>query len=120
MGSYTSYIFTDFQTSNALGRATAAEYRDAAVARGCAFIPVVLDCDVQENKRRMVSERRVNEVTARGKGMLLDTEVLAGMRGRGEVYRFGCPEEMVVDVSWLGVEEAVDVIVGHVREVMKS
>ncbi|KAL8929841.1 MAG: hypothetical protein Q9208_000985 [Pyrenodesmia sp. 3 TL-2023] len=81
------------------------------------FIPVILECDMDENARRMMSERRINEV-AEGKGMLLDTELLAEMRGRGEIYRFGCAEAMVVDVSRLTVEEAADMIAMHVKKIM--
>ncbi|KAL8719367.1 MAG: hypothetical protein Q9225_003624 [Loekoesia sp. 1 TL-2023] len=111
------YIFTDFQTSNPLGGIVAEEYRSAALRRGCAFIPIILECDVEENARRMMSAERVAKV-AQGKGMLLSTELLRKMRGRGEIYRFGCPEEKVVDVSRMEAGEAAGVIIGYVREVM--
>ncbi|KAL9001595.1 MAG: hypothetical protein Q9188_005441 [Gyalolechia gomerana] len=110
-----TYIFTDFQTSNPLGGTVAEEYRSAALSRDCIFIPIILDCDMEENARRMMSVERVEKV-AHGKGMLLSADSLREMRGRGEIYSFGSLEETVVDVSDMEADEAGGVIAGHVRK----
>ncbi|KAL8839488.1 MAG: hypothetical protein Q9170_001711 [Blastenia crenularia] len=114
------YILTDFQTSNPLGGTVAEEYRSAALARDCTFIPIILDCDVDENARRMMSAERTQKVAQEGKGMLVDEGLLREMRGRGQIYEFGSPEEVVVDVSRMEVGEAADVIAGHVRRVVQG
>ncbi|KAL8942745.1 MAG: hypothetical protein Q9216_001493 [Gyalolechia sp. 2 TL-2023] len=111
------YIFTDFQTSNPLGGTVAEEYRSAALSRDCIFIPVILDCNMEENARRMMSAERAEKVT-HGAGMLRSTDALREMRGRGEIYSFGCPEEMVVDVGGMEADEAARVIAGHVRRIL--
>lgn len=63
----------------------------------------------------MMSADRAEKV-AHGKGMLLSTDSLREMRGRGEIYSFGSPEEMVVDVGAMEAEEAAGTIAGHVRK----
>lgn len=62
----------------------------------------------------MMSAERVEKV-AHGKGMLLSADSLREMRGRGEIYSFGSPQETVVDVSDMEADEAGGVIAGHVR-----
>jgi hypothetical protein len=47
---------------------------------------VTLTHDEEENEKRMVSEERCNLVEG-GKGMLLDPEVLAGMKEVGELAK---------------------------------
>lgn len=66
----------------------------------------------------MMSEGRVREAAA-GMGMLLDTKSLEEMREQGELYRFGTPEELVLDVTRLKVDEAVKIIAEHVRKIME-
>src|SRR5208282_864389 len=69
---WSSYIFTDFQSDNELGREVVGHYAQAARDRGCTFIPVVLTCDAAVNAQRMRSGERL-KLVAEGKGMLLDT-----------------------------------------------
>jgi hypothetical protein len=40
-------------------------------------------------------------MVAAGKGMLLDTALLKAMRGRGEIFKFDCPEYFELDVTSL-------------------
>ncbi len=114
-----SYIFTDFQSNDNLGSSVAQEYAAAAQRRGCLFIPVVLDCVLEENARRMRSAERV-ELERSGKGLLLDTSQLGEMRGRVAIYRFRCPEQLELDVSDLNAEEAARVIAEHIRCAMQK
>jgi hypothetical protein len=53
-----THNFTEFQNNNELGRGVLAEYRAAAERRGSRFIQVNLECDIEENARRMTDERR--------------------------------------------------------------
>lgn len=106
------YIFTDFQSDNELGRQVVEEYAQAARERGCAFIPVVLSCDAAVNATRMRSDERV-ELVAGGKGLLLDTDVLALMRELGEIARYESPELLELDVTDVQPEEAATMIVSH-------
>ena len=50
--------------------------------------------------------------------MLLDAKMLREMRRRKDVYRFGCKEELVLDVSGLEAGEAAGRIWAHVRGVI--
>jgi len=112
-----SYIFTDFTTANALGTSVANEYAAAAQARGCAFIPVVLTCAVEENARRMRSAERV-ELVRVGKGLLLDTALLKTMRGSQGLFCFERKEELVLDVGGMEAGEAAGVVGGFVEWVV--
>ena len=109
-----SYVFTDFQTSNESGISVAKEYQSAAQWRGCTFVPVVLDCQGVENERRMLSPERLNLV-AGGKGMLIDSDILHKFRKRAEIYAFDCPESLRLDVTKLSSKEAARRILMHVE-----
>ncbi|KAL9100104.1 MAG: hypothetical protein Q9163_004479 [Psora crenata] len=119
-----TYIFTDFQTANESGTSVAKEYQHGAERRGCTFVPVVLSCETSENERRMRSPDRVQLVTGvgggRGKGMLLDTEILKSYRKRGEIYRFegsAAAAQLELDVTHLSPAQAAAKIIEHVESV---
>lgn len=95
----------------------AREYQEAARQRICAFIPINLTCREEENVQRMQSVERV-EMVSKGKGKLTDPTILRDMRGRGEIFRFECAEQLELDVSDLQPEEAAKRIAKHVEEVM--
>ncbi|THH16888.1 hypothetical protein EW146_g3817 [Bondarzewia mesenterica] len=109
----TIYIFTDFQSDNALGRAVCEEYRVAACMRGCAFIPVILTCSEEENMRRvMMSER-----SAHGRTKLMDAGLVAAMRGRSNICSFDdVQEQLVIDTTSHTVEAAAGQIARHLRQ----
>ncbi|KAF6236199.1 hypothetical protein HO173_005828 [Letharia columbiana] len=110
------YVFTDFQTANEEGISVASEYEAAAKKRGCAFIPVILTCQVAENERRLRSLERLGAVEG-GNGMLVDTDVLKLFRERGDVYRFQCSEQLVLNVTEITPVQAAEKIMQHVRAV---
>ncbi|RDL38337.1 uncharacterized protein BP5553_02677 [Venustampulla echinocandica] len=80
------YIFTNFQSDNELGRKVVGHYAEAAKARGCTFIPVVLTCDIAMNTQRIRSQERLRLLAER-KGMLLDTVLLSEMREKGGMLK---------------------------------
>jgi hypothetical protein len=60
-------------------------------------------------------------LVASGKGVLLDTDLLEAMRGRGEIYSFDYREGiegLELDVTALEPEEAARVILKHIEAVM--
>lgn len=67
----------------------------------------------------MMSTERAEKV-AHGKGMLLSTDSLREMRERGEIYSFGSPEEMMVNVGDVEADEAAGLIAEHVRKVVSD
>ncbi|KAL8700967.1 MAG: hypothetical protein Q9201_005159 [Fulgogasparrea decipioides] len=110
------YIFTDFQTINARGASVANEYLSAARARDSPFIPVILDCDGQENAQRMMSEERFQKLK-QGKNILLHPALLAEMRGRGEIFKFSVDEEIEINISTIPTDQAAKVIAKHVSRI---
>lgn len=94
----------------------AREFAAAARLRGCAFIPVVMSCQAAENERRIRSPERISSVLA-GKGMLIDTAVLLELRKSGDLFGFGVPEQLQIDVTALEACKVADSIVKHLREV---
>ena len=63
------------------------------------FISTILDCDEDENRRRIV--RRKDDVSVRGTTKLTDADLLKGMRDRLIIYEFGADadREVRVDVT---------------------
>jgi hypothetical protein len=113
----TSYNLIDFQNCNPLGHSIAQQHLNAAHASGCTFIPVVLRYRASENIQRMCSSKR-QDLVASGKGLLLDMTLMMEMRERGEIFRFGCEEELELDVTSLAPEIAARKIAAHVKLVM--
>jgi hypothetical protein len=108
-----TYIFTDFQSSDAIGSSVCAEFAATARNRGCALISVVLNCEEEENLRRVASSDR---------GMtkkLTDVELVRSFRKHGApVHRFvEGPVSLELDVTNLSAEEVARLVVGHVFEV---
>ncbi|KAJ5180679.1 hypothetical protein N7492_003889 [Penicillium capsulatum] len=108
----TSYVFTDFQSSDELGASVCAEYIAAAVGRDAPFIPVVLLCDEDVNMQRLVSPERETY------SKLMDVELVARFRREKEVCRLGKhPNFFELDVSGLEPGEAARRIYDHVVRV---
>lgn len=99
-----SYIFTDFRISDPNDVMVAEEYRSTAMDRGCVFISVVLDCDVAERTD--------------GRSSTVETDGSSETRQEGQLYRFGVPEEIEVNISRYTAEEAIESIINHVRMAM--
>ncbi|KAL8929840.1 MAG: hypothetical protein Q9208_000984 [Pyrenodesmia sp. 3 TL-2023] len=96
------YIFTDFETSNPQDAMVAEAYRSAAITRDDrAFIPVILRSDSAEHDYRQSLPR--------------ETASTAGMGQSAQLYRFGTPEEIEVNVSQRSPEEVAEAIKAHVR-----
>ncbi|KAE9365293.1 hypothetical protein N431DRAFT_446970 [Stipitochalara longipes BDJ] len=68
---------------------------------------------------RMLSQERLDAVAA-GKGMLLDTKLLHGIRSKGESLRFEGTELLELEVSDLAPEELARRIVEHIAAVEEA
>lgn len=104
-----TYIFTDQQSSDEIGSATSQEYANAARARKSAFHSIILNCNLEENLRRL-------KAAGRGEGTkmkLTDTEIFRSIREKEDIYHFG--EDLEIDVSNLSAAEAAKQIYDFVQ-----
>ncbi|OHE95689.1 hypothetical protein CORC01_08973 [Colletotrichum orchidophilum] len=65
------YTFIDFQSSDAVGSATCAQFLGAAHARGCALISVMLECDKSVSLERLTSAERQSHCKIVDPGILI-------------------------------------------------
>lgn len=107
----TTWIFTDQQSSNELGRSVALEYRTAAAQRGSPFLSVILTCEIEENRKRLVSGTRGDGSTTK----LTDPDILNNIRMGEDIYRCGAETELVLDVTKVLPTDAASNILEHMR-----
>ena len=106
--------FETFVMTNALcdgcAREEAAWRHVVALAerRGVRLVPVVLEADLAENRRRVASP-------GRGGRKLSDPEVLASLVATAAIQRPPSPDLLVLDVTRLAAEEAAGRIHRHVE-----
>lgn len=107
-----TWIFTDSRSSSPIGITGAQDYKNAADLRGVPFIPIVLHCQIQENMRRILSEGR-----GTGNTKLTDLAVLKTIRLEEDIYTFGGPYELELDVTDITASEAAKKIYEHLVKV---
>lgn len=78
-----------------MGSATAQEYEDAAKERGCPFISIILSCHLEENIRRLQAVGRGGSTNTK----LTDLGIFHNIRETEDIYHFGGPKEMELDVT---------------------
>lgn len=105
----TTWIFTDSRSSDPIGRSAAQDFKLAAERRGVKFIPVILNCSIEENLKRAASARR--STTAK----ITDPEVIHKIRQEETMYRFGIEEDLELDVTMMKAFEAAQRICHHVQ-----
>ncbi|KAK3904054.1 hypothetical protein C8A05DRAFT_14037 [Staphylotrichum tortipilum] len=108
-----TFIFTDSQSSNSLGRSSAADYQNAAATRGSLFIPIVLTCDSEENLKRASGGGRGSSDTK-----LTDLDTLRDIREKEDLFRFEDDNQMDLDITCLPPSEAAAKILQHVVRVL--
>ncbi|MFO1396514.1 MAG: hypothetical protein U1F48_05565 [Burkholderiales bacterium] len=74
------------------------------------FVPIVLEIDEKENRRRLCDPQR-------GGSKLTRVEVLDALRAEHRLLVPDLPHTLVLDVSVLSAEEAANRIASHVRHV---
>ena len=108
----TSYIFTDFQSSDDIGSSVCEEYLVLAQNRNAALIPIVLSCSWEVNMKRLVSPDRQQH------HKLTDVELVGRFRREEDVFRFDKhPNYLHIDVSQLPPQESARLICEHVLRV---
>ncbi|KAM0555110.1 hypothetical protein ACHAPJ_006461 [Fusarium lateritium] len=106
------FVFTDFQSTDDVGRAVMAEYHAMAARRACTFVSITVTCDKEENLRRLTSSERSLH------GKLIDVELVTHIRDNSTIYqspKYHFPMEL--DLTELDVDTAARMIHQHVLEV---
>ncbi|OHE94567.1 hypothetical protein CORC01_10095 [Colletotrichum orchidophilum] len=112
-----TFIFTDARESGPLGSEAARDHKTAADRRGVPFVSVVLRCDADESVKRIASRVGVGDGVAAGNTKLTDGEVLLRIRDKETIFQFGDENEMCLDTTSLGSEDAAHLIFQHVNAV---
>ena len=115
ISNFASRLITDFQSDDEIGSSVAREYKAAALRAGRTFLPIYLECDIEENKRRIASSQRKSGGTTK----LLDPDTLAGMRARCKLFRFDGVKAITCDVTDMGSNEAAEVLERDLMEIWK-
>ncbi|KAL7953302.1 hypothetical protein V8C34DRAFT_318285 [Trichoderma compactum] len=92
----------------------AEDYRDAANKRGVPFTSIILRCQLEENVIRVLGE-------GRGAGFntkLTDPEALKRIRQEEDIYTFGGPYELEIDITNITPIGAAQQIYEHLVEVI--
>jgi hypothetical protein len=106
-----TFIFTDQQSSDDIGSATSREYADAARRRNSIFLSVILDCEFEENIRRL-------QAVDRGEGTkrkLTDTGIFRSIRETEDIHHFGGNMEFTLNNSKMSAAQAAKVIYNLVQ-----
>lgn len=88
-------IFTDLQSTDETGSATAMEYQVAARRAGRRFVPVLLECEKEENVRRATGMDRGIE----GKRKLVDEVLIRHFLDTVTLFEFKDTETLRFDVT---------------------
>ena len=97
----TSVVFTDALADDDWDRGMFDQYRDLAARRSGRLIAVVLDCDLDENIRRLTSAGRADL------HKLTRPEILTQLRGKYTLLRPENANLVTLDISRLTPEQAV-------------
>ncbi|KAK1252713.1 hypothetical protein MKX08_003900 [Trichoderma sp. CBMAI-0020] len=108
----TTWIFTDSRSSDPIGSTGAQDYENAANLRGALLIPIILHCEMAENLTRVMSEER-----GTGNTKLRDAATLENIRLKEDIYTFGGPYELKLDITNITASEAAEKIYEHLAEV---
>jgi hypothetical protein len=88
----------------------ARDYEEAAAKRGVPFISVILDCNLEENLKKLGNKDRGRSTTK-----LIDMGIVRAIREAEQIYRFGRVREREMDITCKGRGEAALEILEHVR-----
>nr|OQO18088.1 hypothetical protein B0A51_13102 [Rachicladosporium sp. CCFEE 5018] len=100
----TVWIFTDSQTEY---NECVADYAALAQGeRGRRFYSVILNCEMNENERRLIAASRGGS----SNGQLTDVQLLRDLRRSGSIWKFGNADEFEIDVTSIEPREAAEAI----------
>jgi hypothetical protein len=108
----TPYIFTDQQSATDDDALVSETYKFYADKRKCLLVSVILECELEENKKRLQATGRGGEHNSK----LTDVDILMDIIDEGPpIYSFGGDDEMRLDVTHLSPDEAALKILDHVE-----
>ncbi|KAM0803530.1 hypothetical protein BDR22DRAFT_34727 [Usnea florida] len=107
-----TYIFTDSQSSNGIGSATSHEFHSSAKKRGCPFISIILSCQLEENARRLQAQGRGGSSNTK----LTDLGIFRTVRETEDIFHFGGPMELELDVTESPAKVTAEKIYAFIRE----
>ncbi|KAI4238781.1 MAG: hypothetical protein L6R40_005636 [Gallowayella cf. fulva] len=105
-----TWIFTDSQSSDEVGKAAVADYIHAAEIRGSPIISIILVCASEENLLRVGAK-------SRGKTKLNDAGILLRTRETENIHHFGGDTETEIDVTKVGAADAAQEIFEFIQRV---
>ncbi|CAF9902905.1 MAG: hypothetical protein ALECFALPRED_000064 [Alectoria fallacina] len=111
-----TYIFTDSQSSSDIGLATAQEYETSAKKRRCPFVSIILSCHLEENMRRLQAVGRGESTDTK----LTDLDIFRSIRETEDVYHFGGPMELELEVTETSAAATAEKIHAFIRESLPS
>ena len=97
-----TWICTDSQSSDLVGKLSSLDYLAAAQARESRFLSIILTCELEENIQRLVNPSRGGTIN----GKITDISLLKMIREKFDIGRFGGEDETVIDTTG---REAVEV-----------
>lgn len=107
-----SFVFTNVLGDNDDDKSIYTIVKTAAEKRGSSFIPVVLTCDEEENKRRIVLPEREKNMK------MTDAVGLSELRQRENLFIPDHPNLMELDVTRISSAEAAGRIKDHALKIM--
>lgn len=103
-----SFVFTNVITTvDPQGPSTIARLRDLAAARSSDYVPVVLRCEPDELRRRVVSPGR------RAHHKWVDADAVAAFTQERQLVRPGSPRPLELDVTDLAPADTATAILAH-------
>jgi thymidylate kinase len=85
-----------------------------AESRNIPFIQILLECDLDENKRRIISEDR------KPKGKLMNPDELENIRQNYTIYHPPTEFALTIDTTNLSAEVVSEQIKNHIKKVTKA
>jgi hypothetical protein len=106
-----TWIFTDQQSSDPVGTAAALDYREAARNRGLTFFSIVVQCELEENLRRVQESGRGVSNTK-----LKDVAIVRFIRDNEDILSFKDADsnELELDVTHCSAADAAGQIYKHI------
>ncbi|WDZ77395.1 AAA family ATPase [Ensifer adhaerens] len=99
-----SFVFTDALSDDAADARAFQDCAELARRRGARFVAVVMDCDVEENLKRLTRAGRSKQ------HKLTDPAILLDLRAKHRLLRGNGDAVIEIDVTRLGANEAADLI----------
>ncbi|GJC88095.1 uncharacterized protein ColLi_10933 [Colletotrichum liriopes] len=108
-----AFVFTGNFSQSMVGQTAAQKFETAALRCGASFIPITINCSIEELQRRIVSKSR-SEVSSR---KLLDPARGGEIAAQKVLHSFEHTQALNLDVSLMSAEQAAKRIADHVEKI---